>query len=550
MLLCVVLMLCLAAPSLAENEVAAEPEITGKAGINCYNFDHYLCIGDSIAAGCGLTIDGSETVFEPTPEGYEKIWGNGYITHGYDFQPIPTAYHSIVAEAIDAELWQLAVSGLRTVELRYFLDGVYNDYDETCSWDNTYFDWDANGFTIEDLDYINSVIPYVDYIKNTDLLSLNLGSNDVFSFSFGVVMRELTADTSNPALTEIREFFERTGNLGAAFSKLIELYESMGKIADLLSTMISTFSATIDQYFTNYDIILDEIYELNPDITVINVGVYNPLQYMRVSESLDASILLQGIVNKINKHLEAYCKEYPNCCFADVVGTETYPTTLGDDYFWEYFTITVHPDLAGHRYMAEQMLKVIPKSIPFEDVKPGDWCYEDVTYCYENGLMKGTAETVFAPNETMTRGMVATVLYRMAGSPDVSGMSHPFKDLAKGRYCTDAVIWAYNTGVIQGYSDNTFRPDQLITREQLATMLYRYACVNGYADPAEKNTLALLRFSDRRSVSEFAKPAMRWAVANGVINGKTSITLVPQGDATRAQCATMLARFDRLINAE
>lgn len=112
LVLCVILAVCLSAPAFADSKV------------NCYNYENYLCIGDSIAAGCGLTKDGSETVFEPTPEGYAKIWGKDYITHGYDFQPIPTAYHSIVAEAIDANLWQLAVSGLRTVELRYFLEEI------------------------------------------------------------------------------------------------------------------------------------------------------------------------------------------------------------------------------------------------------------------------------------------------------------------------------------------------------------------------------------------------------------------------------------------
>ena len=537
LVLCVILAVCLAAPAFADSKV------------NCYNYENYLCIGDSIAAGCGLTKDGSETVFEPTPEGYAKIWGKDYITHGYDFQPIPTAYHSMVADAIDANLWQLAVSGLRTVELRYFLEGVYNDYDTTCSWDNTYFDWDANGFTISDLDYVKSIVPYIDCLKNADLLTLNLGSNDVFSFSFGVVMGELTADNSDPRLNEIKAYFEATGNIGATFGKLIELYQSIGKIGDLLSTMVKTFSTTTKQYYTNYDVILEKIYELNPDITIVNVGVYNPLEYMHLTDSFDASIFLQGIVDDMNKHLQNYSKKYDTCYYADVVGTETYDTTMGDDYFWEYFSITVHPNLEGHQYMAQQIINAIPKTLPFEDVVPGDWCYDDVLYCYENGLMKGTTETTFDPDATMTRGMVATVLYRIAGEPDVSGMSHPFSDVADNRYCTDAVIWAYNEGIILGYEDNTFRPDQLITREQFATMLYRYACANGYADPADKNSMALLQFLDRGSIGEFAKPAMRWAVANGIIKGKTVTTLVPQGDATRAQCATMLARFDRLINA-
>ena len=536
MVLCILMMLNIAAPAFAETESKS------------YNYDTYLCIGDSIAAGYGLTWDGSDTVFEPTPEGLAKVWGKGYITHGYDFKAIPTAYHSIVAEAIDAELWQLAVSGLRSVELRYFLDGVFNDYDDTFSWDNTYFDWDANGFTISDLDYVKSLIPYAECIKNTDLMTLNIGSNDVFSFSFGVVMAELYKEDANPELTAIKEYFESTGNIGAAFGKLIELYQSMGKITELLNVIVSTFSTTVDQFFTNYDIIMDEIYKLNPDITLVNVGVYNPLKYMHVSDSLDASVLLSGVVNKINRHLSDYCKTYDNCYYADVVGTETYETTLGDPYFWEYFSITVHPNLAGHQFMAQQILSVIPENLPFKDVQPSDWCFDDVLYCYKNDLMKGVSETAFDPDGVMTRGMVATVLYRMNGSPDVSGMSHPFNDVSEGRYCADAVIWAYNNGIIAGYADGSFKPDQFISREQLAAMLYRYACEFGYADPAEKNSFALVKYTDSDQVSAYAVPAMRWTVAHGIIYGKTFSTLQPQGDATRAQCAAMLTRFDKMIN--
>lgn len=111
------------------------------------------------------------------------------------------------------------------------------------------------------------------------------------------------------------------------------------------------------------------------------------------------------------------------------------------------------------------------------------------------------------------------------------------------------MLWAYENGIILGYNDGSFKPDRLITREQLATMLHRYACAFGHADPNEKNAMALARYIDSGKVSDFAKPAMRWAVANGIIKGKTLMTLVPQGDATRAQCATILARFDRIGSA-
>ncbi|MDO4816170.1 MAG: S-layer homology domain-containing protein [Bacillota bacterium] len=541
LVLAIVMLASMGAIAFADNEKSSS-----------YDYEKYMCIGDSIAAGCALTKDGSETYFDQNSENYAYVYSEAYIYLGHNYAVVPKAYHTLVADALGAELLQCARSGMRGVELRYWLEGVFNDYDETCSWDNTYFDVDANGFTLEDLDAFNAYINYPEKIKEADVISINIGSNDVFSFTFGVVLKQLTADTSDPTLNEIKAYFESTGNLGVAFGKLVDTYQSMGKIADLLSVLLDTLNTTYNQYEENYNAIMEKIYELNPDAVVINVGVFNPLRYVRFNSEndTDISFIANGIVNKMNNLLKNYQSKYNNCHYADVTETETYYQSYDDPLFWQYFTLKVHPTIAGHQYMAQQILNVIPKTLPFEDVKAGDWCFDDVLYCYENGLMKGVTETAFDPNATMTRGMVATVLYRMAGSPDVSGMSHPFKDLAAGRYCTDAVIWAYNTGVIQGYSDNTFKPDQLITREQLTTMIYRYACLNGYADPADKNSLALLKFVDRGSVSEFAKPAMRWAVANGIVNGKTAVKLVPQGDATRAQCATMLARFDRLIKAE
>jgi len=523
--LCLIMVIGLAVPALADNEK------------KYYDYDHYLCIGDSIAAGCGLTKDGSETVFEPTPEGYAKIWGGEYITHGYDFAPVPTAYHSIVAEAIDAELWQLAVSGLRTVELRYILDGTYNDYDTTCSWGNTYFDWDKNGFSTADLDYIKSVIPYIDCLTNTDLLTLNLGSNDVFSYSFGVIMAELYADDSDPRLDEIKAFLDKTGNIGAAFGKLFDLYKSTGKIAKLLNVTTQTFAKTLKQYTTNYDVIMKLIYEMNPDITVVNVGVYNPMQYMKLSENFDVSPLLKPIVDAINAHLKGYSSKYSNCYYADVVGTETYPTTFGSDYFWEYFSITVHPNLAGHKFMAEQILKVIPEAppLPFTDVSTDSWYYDDVRYCYKHGIVNGVTETTYAPNMETTRAQLVTVLYRMAGSPNVDGLNEPFTDVSDSSWYHDAVVWAYNTGVVNGVSATKFAPNQSITRAQFVTMLYRYA-----ESPAVSGSLS---FTDADKIAACYADAVLWASQNGIVKGYNDGSFGPNRPLTRAEMSAIIARY-------
>ena len=133
-LIAVVMLAALCVPAFAE---------TGK---KYCDYDYYMCVGDSIAAGCALTKDGSETYFDQNAEDYTEVYNEDYIYFGYDFTAVPQAYHSLVAKELGAELLQCARSGLRAVEFRYFLDGVYNDYDKECTWGNTYYDSDGNGF--------------------------------------------------------------------------------------------------------------------------------------------------------------------------------------------------------------------------------------------------------------------------------------------------------------------------------------------------------------------------------------------------------------------
>ena len=355
-----VLCLLLAITMLASLGVCAFADDTQKH----YDYDKYMSIGDSIAAGCALTKDGSETYFDQNSDNYAYVYSEQYIYLGHNYAVVPKAYHSLVANALGAELLQCARSGMRGVELRYWLDGVYNDYDETCSWDNTYFDVDGNGFTISDLDAFNAYINYPEKVKEADIISINIGSNDVFSFTFGVVLKQLTADSSDPTLTAIKEYFEKTGNLGAAFGKLIDAYQTMGKTTELITVLTSTFNTTYKQYENNYNAIMSKIFELNPGVTVVNVGVFNPLRYVRFSSEneTDISFVMQGIVSKMNNLLKVYQKKYDNCFYADVTDTETYYQCYEDPLFWQYFTLKVHPTIAGHQYMAQQIMNVVPEA--------------------------------------------------------------------------------------------------------------------------------------------------------------------------------------------
>lgn len=177
--------------------------------------------------------------------------------------------------------------------------------------------------------------------------------------------------------------------------------------------------------------------------------------------------------------------------------------------------------------------------LPFKDVKSADWFYNDVKYVYEKGMMAGTAADVFAPNATTTRAMIVTILYRLEGSPAVTGTS-AFVDVPAGQWYTDAVNWAAANQIVKGTSATTFAPNDSITREQMAAILYRYAQYKGY-DVTKKADLS--GYSDNSQVSAYAKDALAWANAAKLINGVTNTTLAPQGNATRAQVSAILHRF-------
>jgi hypothetical protein len=186
-----------------------------------------------------------------------------------------------------------------------------------------------------------------------------------------------------------------------------------------------------------------------------------------------------------------------------------------------------------------------PLPNPFVDIIAGSWYFDYVLSANFLGLMTGTSENEFDPTAPMTRAMVATVLYRKAGSPSVAGLENPFVDIVAGTWYTDAVIWAYANGVVMGMGDETFAPNQLITREQMAAMLYRYAQYDDY-DTSTDDSETISAFSDAQSVSDFAVIPLQWANGNGIITGKPGGLLDPQGSAVRSEFAAVLVRLVEL----
>ena len=219
-----------------------------------------------------------------------------------------------------------------------------------------------------------------------------------------------------------------------------------------------------------------------------------------------------------------------------------YDTTLKQMLFETSAQVDASGNVALKFTHASEYAIVLDESsheLPFTDVGKKSWYTAAVQYVYQNGIMAGTGATAFAPDATLSRGMVAQILYNLEGLPDVTGES-TFTDVS-GHWAIDAITWAQQTGVVDGYENNTFRPDKAVTREELAQMLYNYAEYKDYDLSAQGDLTA---FPDGSKVSDWAETALSWANGNQLINGFEDDTLRPGGNSTRAQAASILMNFD------
>ena len=182
---------------------------------------------------------------------------------------------------------------------------------------------------------------------------------------------------------------------------------------------------------------------------------------------------------------------------------------------------------------------VVEPTTGFNDVADKDWFADAVKYVADKGMMNGTSKTTFGPNDSTTRGMIVTVLYRLENEPSAAAAS--FTDVVSGQYYTDAVAWANANGIVTGYGNGKFGPNDVVTREQLAAILYRYAQCKKYDVSVGEDT-NILSYADAQSVSAYAIPAMQWACGAGIVNGANG-KLNPQNNATRAEVAAILMRF-------
>ncbi len=205
----------------------------------------------------------------------------------------------------------------------------------------------------------------------------------------------------------------------------------------------------------------------------------------------------------------------------------TVKASIGGKYWTELpFTVTVAKKASSHPCDA------------FTDID-GHWARKSICYAVENGIFYGTSDTKFSPETPMTRAMLVTVLHRLEGKPGFTG-TNSFSDVKSDKWYTDAIVWANVNGIVTGYSKGRFGPDDQVTRQQMATILHRYAGKKGYDLKGSAN---LAVYTDAGKIGGWALTAMKWANAEGFITGRSATTLAPEGSAKRAEVATILQRF-------
>ena len=214
-------------------------------------------------------------------------------------------------------------------------------------------------------------------------------------------------------------------------------------------------------------------------------------------------------------------------------------TYKGESYVGDEFTVKMGSKDAKLyvEFMDKDDIRLT--ELPFRDVSKRDWYYDDVVYVYRKGYMDGMSSTRFGGELNTTRGQIVTILWRLTGEPRAT-KRNPFTDVSSSQYYYDAISWAYDAGVVDGFDAKTFKPDQNVTREQLAAILYRYA---KYMNLSTSGSAYLAKYKDADKIANWAYDAMAWANYRGLINGTSATRIDPKGYATRAQIAAILHRF-------
>lgn len=498
-----ILTICLAA-SLILSMLCISGYAANDALPSVKHYDSYVMLGDSIPAGYGLDTYPGE---------------NGSVLDG---TRVSGSYPDLVAGAVTADTYYpLARCGLRSVELRRVLDASYEG--------DVYSDYmlqGLSGLTSEEL--LAQRPQFEEAIRSADLITLNIGSNDTLTYALiriGVYMEQLSGSS---VIGPISEQLKNLGSLGKLAGTLLSTAESLGVAPLVLAEMARALEDGQNMFKENWDAIVARIRALNPDATIVAVGMYNPFRDLKLTDSSLISIgkMADSTVLQMNRYIryESDCSaEY---LIAEVPDTEVYDfPAITDDTFWANFTKNVHPTDNGHFYMAQQILKLLPER-DNSDLPSGLNTKEHIAYIagYKDGTVR--------PDNNITRAEVAMIFYRLLDDDahaKYDTTANSFTDFSADAWFGKAVSTLSAMGVIQGYSDGTFRPDNNITRAELAVIAVRFFNAPEVGADA---------FSDISG--HWARSYINAAAQLGIVGGYKDGTFRPSNNITRAETVQMV----------
>lgn len=392
-----------------------------------FAYEKYVLLGDSVASGH------DDILYLPT-----------------EFIRVEGSYSDLVADALGAELIPMACPGFRTIEMRYMLEDDY-DYDDAFMFHDT-----------QDPEVMKARIPeYRQNIAEADLITLGVGGND-----FGTMLTWLVADIMEEngvdpeVVKEIREIGNEVGAVTETVDKLVELANTAKALPSLLEAVPAALAKGLVTFFTNCNIMIEDIYALNPDVTLLVIGMFDNAvkseEDLVVDEAAAAKINIgQMIVDMANTPMKEGAKKY-GYTFVDTTGT---------------ICVTYHPTAEGHQHIAECILEALPDaSFPYTDVEQGTPIYNAVSHFYKNGILEGVSATEFGVDNALTKEDLAHALYGLAGSPEVT-VNNPFTDVSD-----DACVWAAANGYVSG-NGTTFGPDEEVSAMTFALTLFSASSV-------------------------------------------------------------------------
>ncbi len=503
------------------------PALAADSPKNVFGIENYVALGDSIATGLNDNTGTNQDAYGSWENGYTvklaEMLGlidentESYVPDGYDevyyTSPNDGGFHS----------W--AFPAMRTREILHQVDADYN-----YEMDDFAYLWLDNGELNEKLGDVGAMIRKD--IANADLITLNIGSNDVLLSQLRNTAWQIDDPDNGLTSGMIVDLVKSKIGFGDA-PTLPDGFDENKIVAQFLAKFLPNVMKGYHEFLTNIPKIIKAIRAQNSTAQIVVLGIFNPLHYsLSLTDGklpITLGEMIDGVMLPMNVALKDICA-LNGCTYVDIVDVPC--------------DGSMHPTNEGYVEIANRIydkLKVIRADKTFEDTQELSTEFQAaINWAVERGIVEGTSETTFSPNDICTRAQIVSFLWRMAGQPEPES-EVGFEDVAADAYYAKAVAWAAENGITTGVTSSKFCPDQTCTRAQIVTFLYRFD--QKFNPDAKQSKLDLSTKFHDVALSAYYFAPVAWAVKNGITTGVSSVLFAPLQGCTRAEAVTFLFRY-------